>query len=449
MKKILILLVVLAALIVTAVVYQNQQNATLNTAATSGTKTREMLLPSLDPTAVKKIRIKDSKAEVNVTINEDRKGAKVGERGGYFASIDRIGRVLSELREQKIASKQIVGKGAWSEIEVQPPGEGTEGVGTQMEIYGAEGKLLASLVLGKQLEISGGMSSTSFNGGSQRFVRIPDDGDTIWVVSNTFYDIEAKPDSWLDKAFMDVQKIREISVIGADEKENWKVGRKDESANYELLDAKVGEGLDTPKLAISSLLSAPSFNDVYGKDKAAELLKGATKVRITTFDGFTYDAQVAKQSADGADKYYLSFSVSADIPQKRAEVKDEKEEDKKKADEDFAAQKKSKEEKLAKEKQFEGWVYEVSEYTVNSLFKKRSEIVRVEAKAEPAPGADAPTAPVVPPAAAPAPSAAIPALDSKPASISVTTPPVPVPELPKMEIKPAPSPEANPAAPQQ
>lgn len=449
MKKILILLVVLAALIVTAVVYQNQQNATLNTAATSGTKTREMLLPSLDPTAVKKIRIKDSKAEVNVTINEDRKGAKVGERGGYFASIDRIGRVLSELREQKIASKQIVGKGAWSEIEVQPPGEGTEGVGTQMEIYGAEGKLLASLVLGKQLEISGGMSSTSFNGGSQRFVRIPDDGDTIWVVSNTFYDIEAKPDSWLDKAFMDVQKIREISVIGADEKENWKVGRKDESANYELLDAKVGEGLDTPKLAISSLLSAPSFNDVYGKDKAAELLKGATKVRITTFDGFTYDAQVAKQSADGADKYYLSFSVSADIPQKRAEVKDEKEEDKKKADEDFAAQKKSKEEKLAKEKQFEGWVYEVSEYTVNSLFKKRSEIVRVEAKAEPAPGADAPTAPVVPPAAAPAPSAAIPALDSKPASISVTTPPVPVPELPKTEIKPAPSPEANPAVPQQ
>lgn len=447
MKKILILLVVLTALIVTAVVYQKKQNQYLNTAATSGTKTRELLLPTLDPTAVQKIRIKDSKAEVNVTINEDRKGAKVGERGGYYASIDRIGRVLSELREQKIASKQIVGKGAWSEIEVQPPGEGAEGVGTQMEIYGAEGKLLASFVLGKQLEITGGMSSTTFSGGSQRFVRIPDDGDTIWVVSNTFYDIEAKPDSWLDKAFMDVQKIQEIVLTSPDEKENWKVGRKDESGNYELLDAKTGEALDTPKLAISSLLSAPTFNDVHAKDKAAELLKGATKAKITTFDGFTYEVQVAKQSVDGADKYYLSYTVSAEIPQKRAEVKDEKEEDKKKADEEFAAQKKSKEEKLSKEKQFEGWVYEVSEYTVNSLFKKRSEIVRVDAMAEPAPNAAAP-APAPPTAATPVTTPPA-LLENQPSAISVTTPPVPVPELPKTEIKPAPSPEANPAAPQQ
>lgn len=450
MKKILILLVVLAALVVTAVVYQKQQNATLNTAATSGAKSRELLLPGLDPTAVRKIRIKDSKTEVNITINEDRKGAKVGERGGYFASLDRIGRVLNELREQKIASKQIVGKGAWSEIEVQPPGENAEGVGTQMEIYDAEGKLLASFVLGKQLDITGGVSSTSFNGGNQRFIRIPEDGDTIWVVSNTFYDIESKPEAWLDKAFLDVQKIQEIAVTGPDEKENWKVGRKNESAtDYELLDAKTGEALDGPKLSISSLLSAPTFNDVHAKDKAGELLKGATKAKITTFDGFTYDVQVAKQSQDGTDKYYLSFTVSADIPQKRPEVKDEKEEDKKKADEAFAAQKKSKEEKLAKEKRFAGWVFEVSEYTVNNLFKKRSEIVRVEAKAE-APAENAPTPAPAPPAPD---SAAIPAVKpevgGKPAAISVTTPPVAVPELPKTEIKPAPDPDANPAAPKE
>ncbi|HRJ09439.1 MAG TPA: DUF4340 domain-containing protein, partial [Prosthecobacter sp.] len=306
MKKILILLVVLAALVVTAVVYQKQQNATLNTAATSGVKSRELLLPGLDPTAVQKIRIKDSKAEVNVSINEDRKGARLAERGGYSASIERVGRVLNELREQKIASKQIVGKGAWSEIEVQPPGDNAEGVGTQVEIYGAENKLLASFVLGKQLDITGGVSSTSFSGGNQRFIRIPEDGDTIWVVSNTFYDIEAKPESWLDKAFMDVQKIREIAVTGPDEKENWKVGRKDESAtDYVLLDAKTGEALDGPKLSVSSLLSTPTFNDVHAKDKAGELLKGATKARITTFDGFAYDVQVAKQSKDGGDKYYL------------------------------------------------------------------------------------------------------------------------------------------------
>ncbi len=439
MKKILILLAVLAALIVTAVVYQKQQNATLNTAATSGARSRELLLPKLDITEVQKIRIKDDKSEVNIAIADDRKGASVAERGGYRASLDRVGRVLSELREQKIASKQQVGKGAWAEIKVQPPGEAQEGVGTLVELLGSGGKVLASFVLGEQLSIAGGVSSTGLSGGNQRFVRIPEDGDTIWVVSNTFYDLEAKPEAWLDKAFIDIQKIREIAVKTAEAGDGWRVGRKDETAtDYDLLDAKPGEELDGPKLSISSLLSAPTFNDVHAKDKAAELLKNAVSARITTFDGFTYDVQVAKQSKDGADKYYLSFEVKADIPQTRAASKDEKEEDKKKADEAFAADKKAREDKLAKEKQFAGWVFEVSEYTVNNLFKKRAEIVKQEQK----PVGAAPAAPLDPQAAAPA---ATPQLPSAPPSL--TTPPVPLPSAPKAEIKPAADPAANPAAP--
>ncbi len=438
MKKILILLAVLAALIVTAVVYQKQQNATLNTAATSGARSRDLLLPKLDITEVQKIRVKDDKGEVNIAINDDRKGAAVAERGGYRASLDRVGRVLSELREQKIASKQQVGKGAWAEVKVQPPGEAKEGVGTLVELLGSSGKVLASLVLGEQLSIAGGVSSTGFSGGNQRFVRIPEDGDTIWVVSNTFYDLEAKPEAWLDKAFIDIQKIREIAVKMAEAGDGWRVGRKEETAtDYDLLDAKPGEVLDRPKLSVSSLLSAPTFNDVHAKDKAAELLKGAITARITTFDGFTYDIQVAKQSKDAADKYYLSFEIKADIPQTRAAPKDEKEEDKKKADEAFAADKKVREEKLAKEQQFAGWVFEVSEYTVNNLFKKRSEIVRLEqepAQAVPA----APAAPAAPQAAAPAAKPELPG-----ASPSLTTPPLPLPVAPQTEVKPA----ADPAAP--
>jgi hypothetical protein len=439
MKKILILLAVLVALIVTAVVYQKQQNATLNTAATSGARSRDLLLPSLDITEVQKIRVKDDKGEVNIAIADDRKGASVAERSGYRASLDRVGRVLSELREQKIASKQQVGKGAWAEIKVQPPGEAQEGVGTLVELLGSGGKVLASFVLGEQLSIAGGVSSTGMSGGNQRFVRIPEDGDTIWVVSNTFYDLEAKPEAWLDKAFLDVQKIREIAVKMAAAGDGWRVGRKDETAtDYDLLDAKPGEELDRPKLSVSSLLSAPTFNDVHAKDKAAELLKDAVSVRITTFDGFTYDVQVAKQSKDGADKYYLSFEVKADIPQTRAAPKDEKEDDKKKADEAFAADKKAREEKLAKEKQFAGWVFEVSEYTVNNLFKKRAEIVRLEQK----PAETTPAAPAVPQSAAPAAKPQLPA-----APPSLTTPPVPLPSAPKTEIKPAADPAANPAAP--
>lgn len=445
MKKILILLIILGGLIGAAVLYQKQQNAVLNTAASRGVKVRDKLLPDLDITAVKQIRLKDAKSEVNVKISADRKSAKVLERGGYAASLDRINTALSELYEQRIASKQQVGKTAWAEIHVQPPGEGTEGIGTQIELIGEEGKILESLILGDQISTAGGRSSTQFDGGAQRFIRIPNDGDTIWVVSNTFFDMEPKPESWLDKDFFDVQKIKEVTVTPTEAVEGWKVGRPDEvTQEFKLLDAKVGEGLDGSKLTLTSLLSTPTFNDVVPKDKTEEVMKGAVSAKILTFDGFTYDVKVAKQSKDGSDRYYISFTVSADIPKERPPVKDEKEEDKKKADEAFASRKKAQEEKLAKEQKFVGWAFEVSEYTVNNLFKKRSEIVKVEAKSEPVPAPEAPAAPTPAPAPATS-SAAAPAIpELNPKQVSVTTPPVQAPAPAKPDIKPAPAADAVP-----
>lgn len=447
MKKILLLLIILGALIGTAVVYQNQQNASLNTAANRGIKLRELLLPGLDITAVRKFSIKDDKSAVNITISDDLKSATVTERGGYPASIDKLSSALADLREQKIASKQQIGKGAWAKNKLKAPGDGTEGIGTQVEMLGSGDKPLATFVLGGNVEIAGGKTSTPMMGGNQRSVRIPADGETIWVVSNTFFDLEAKPDSWLDKAFIDVQKIKDITVTAPKADDSWKVSRADENATeFTLADAKSGETLDAGKLPASSILSSPSFNDVNGKDKAAELLKDASKVKITTFDGFSYDVQVAKQSKDGSDKYYVSLTVSADIPKARAPVKDEKEEDKKKKDEEFATAKKAKEDKLAKEQKFAGWVYEISEYTVNNLLKKRSEIVKLNV-----PAATTPSAPAAPGNAAttatPAPALTKPEIKTS-APISVTTPPVSVPPLPKTEVKPAPAADANPAVPE-
>ncbi|MBB5039140.1 DUF4340 domain-containing protein [Prosthecobacter dejongeii] len=427
MKKILTLLIILVGLVGAGLVYQKQQNEGLNTAANRGVKTREMLLPDLDIQGIKKIRLKDATSETTVKISEDGKSATVLERGGYPASMDRISSVRSELYQQRIANKQEVRKGAWAEIKVQPPGEAPEGVGTQVELSDAGGKVIKSFVLGKTIDTAGGRTSNQFGGGSQRFVRIPEDGDTIWVVSNPFTDLEAKPDSWLDKAFIDIQKIKEITVVPPQAEEGWKVGRKtDAELEFALLDAKVGEALDGTKLAVSNLLSTPVFNDVVTKDKTAEALKGAIKVNIVTFEGFVYDLLVAKQpSEDGVGRFYLSVKVTGNFPKSRPPVKDEKEEEKKKADEAFATQIKGLESKLAKEQKFADWVFEVSEYTVNNIFKKRSEIVKVDAKATPAPAVANP--PVFPtPTAAPS---------------AVATPPIQVPVAPTPPAPAAPATE--------
>ncbi|MCX6853438.1 MAG: DUF4340 domain-containing protein [Verrucomicrobia bacterium] len=445
MKKILLLLIVLGGVIGTALYYQEQQNANLNTASNRGAKIRERLLPDLDISAVRKFKVQDDKSSVNIAVSDYLKSATVAERGGYPASLDKLATVLSELREQTIASKQPLGKGAWAKNKLKAPGDGAEGIGTQVEMIGAADKPLGTLVLGQNIDIAGGKTSTPMMGGNQRFVRIPDDGETIWVVSNTFTELEAKPENWLDKAFIDVQKIKEITVTAPKADDSWAVNRADENAtDFTMVKPNAGETLDTSKLPASSILSSPTFNDVSGKDKAAELLKDANKVKITTFDGFSYDVQVAKQSKDGSDKYYVSVAVTAEIPKVRAPVKDEKEEDKKKKDEEFATAIKAQEDKLAKEQKFAGWVFEVSEYTINNLLKKRSEIVKLDVP----PATDAPAAPGASPApAVPSSAPAKPEISTS-APISVTTPPVSVPALPKADIKPAPAADANPAAPE-
>ena len=462
MKRIVTLLAVLAALIGFVVISQNKRDKRMGRVRTAGTQSRELLLPGLDVNDVKKIRIKDNTGEVNLNASGDK--WVVAERSNYPASFDKISRVLLDLREQKVKSSVQMGKSAWGEASVRllPPGEGdASGQGMIVDFQDAKGNALKSFVLGGNVASQGGRSSASpFGGGpEERLVRIPEDAekDTIWVVGNSFYDLQPKAVEWIDKAFIDVQKLRDVSVTAPNAEDSWQAARKDEQTAYSLTGAKPGEELDDAKASLSGLLSNPVFTDVVPKEKAtADFMKGAVKATLTTFDGFTYNVQALKTGKEAADeKYFLTVAVSANIQKVRPPVKDEKEEDKKKNDEAFAATVKTLEEKLAKEKAAEGWVYEVSSSTVAALLKKKSEILKDAPAPTPAatptpagsPSAGAPAPapnPTLPPSAPPF----APAPGAKPsAPISVTTPPVAVPPLPKTEIKPTPAATENPAAP--
>jgi hypothetical protein len=462
MKKIITLLVILGA-IIGAIYYQsNQRSSRLNRASSGSTKLRELLFPDFDINGIKKIRIKEDKQETTISVQGDQ--WVVGERGGYPASKEKLQTVLMGLKYEKIKAGRRIGKDSWGKIGVNSPGEATAfGVGTLVEFLDETGAVKHSFVLGGKVSSSGGQDNqmSMFGGGPQgnRFVRLKDD-ETIYEVANQFSDLENNPDAWLLKDFIAVSKLKSIEVTAPKTEDSWKASKKAESdADFVLEGAKPDEKLDDGKVTLSSFLSSPSFDDVQAKDKAAETLKDAVKAVLTTFEGFTYTVQAAKKSVDGADKWFMTVATTASIPQKREAAKDEKEEDKKKKDEEFDAQKKTLEEKLAKEKACDGWVYQVTEYTINSLLKKRSEIIKKEEPkkddAAPAPtipgltpGTIPGLKPVTPPVEPAKPSAD--AAAAKPAPITVTTPPISVP--PANEIKdkpvtppPAPKPELKPA----
>ena len=289
-----------------------------------------------------------------------------------------------------------------------------------------------------------------FGGGSSgsRFVRVVGE-DTIWEIGEQLPDLVTKPESWISKSFIDVQELKSVTVSLAKPEDSWTAVRAEENGDFTLVDAKPGEKVDPGKATLGTLLSNASFTDVLAKDKVAAVMKDATKVKLVTFQGFTYDLQVAKQAGKTGtpDKYFLSVNVSSVFPKQRPEVKDEKPEEKKANDESFAAMKKTLSEKLANEQKLAGWVFEVSEYSVSSLLKKRSEIL-----APPAEKTDAPVSGNGKPAGLPDVKKMIPGFlpgTTSPNPTSVTTPPVSVstpptqlPQAPKVELKRAPSPDA-------
>lgn len=472
MKNTLTLVILLAALVGVAYWKRSSNMAKTNSAKLVGAPMRELLLPDLKSQAnnIRKARVTDGNKKVNLALSGDK--WTVAERDGYPASFDKLAKLVGDLAELKISKKDVVGKSALGDVKLDLPDGKTENAkaGVMVEFLDEKDQVVASFVLGTNRQSNTvGQQQDMFGGGSsERIVRVLNgsDGDTAWWVNNQFYDLSAKAEDWIDKGFIDVQKLKSVEITSPKTEDSWKASRKEENGDFVLDGAKAGEELDNSKASLTSLLSSASFTDVLTKDKAKpDFMKDAWKARLATFDGFTYNLLVLKKGEGSDEKHYLSVSVSADIPQARTPAKDEKEEDKKKKDEEFASQKKELEERLAKQKAAEGWVYEVSSYTVSSLLKKKSEVLKSVTVGEANPDGSSkvkaetkvstpPASPAPVPAATPKPEAkpAAPAAPTPPAAekkpISVTTPPVavpPLPSAPKTEIKPTPPADANPA----
>jgi len=75
-------------------------------------------------------------------------------------------------------------------------------------------------------------------------------------------------------------------------------------------------------------------------------------------------------------------AVTAQIPKERTPGKDEKPEEKTKLDKEFKEKQKKFEDKLSQEQSYGKWIYLVSNWTVDSLLKERSQLL-AEKKEEP------------------------------------------------------------------
>ena len=314
---------------------------------------------------------------------------RVQQRNDYPANFSEISSFLLKAADLKAAQTEEIGPSQLGRYKLLPPGPATN-TAVLVELRDQGGKAIKTLLLGKthMRKTEGRPSPMGDMGDNEgfpdgRYVMVGTGAKTVAVVSDPLSNIEPKPESWLNKDFFKVEKIRSIAVTYPVATNSWKVSRDTDSATeWKLADAKPEEKLDSSKTSsFSYALSSPSFNDVLPGDTKPEQtgLDKPTVVTIDTFENFTYTIKLGQKTNDNIP---LVVAVSAQIAKERTPGKDEKPEDKTKLDKEFKDQQKKFEDKLAQDQAFGKWVYLVSNWTVDSLLKERHELL-AEKKEEP------------------------------------------------------------------
>jgi hypothetical protein len=215
----------------------------------------------------------------------------------------------------------------------------------------------------------GGMGDEGWPDG--RYVMTGTGAKRLLVISDPLDNLQPKPEQWLSKDFLSIEKPRSVAVQFPDATNSWKLTRASETNDWQLANAKAGEKLDSSKISsVTSPFSSPTFSDVAaaGTDSATN----NTVLTVETFDGFTYVSKVAPKQNEN---YPVSFSVAASLPTERPAAKEEKAEDKAKLDKEFKDSQSKLAEKLAKEKAIANWVYQLPSYTVDEILKPRQQLL--------------------------------------------------------------------------
>ena len=346
------------------------------------------------------IRVKQGTNEVNL-VRAETWGVK--ERWNYPASFTEISGFLRKVWDLKPVQDVEVGPSQFGRLELNTEGGATNS-GTLVEFKDSKAANLKSLVLGKKIMKDAPAGGMGMGGGfpAGRYVMVPET-KKVWIVNETFSNIDTQPAQWLDKDFFKVEKIKSIAVTAPNPTNTWSLARETETGDWKMNDLKDGENFDASKAStLNYALSSASFNDVASPEAKPEEtgLATPTVAKIQTFDGFNYTVTIGSNTNE--ENIYLKVSVAGDFAKERKPGENEKPEDKEKLDKEFKDKTTKLEERLKNEQRFEKWTYLVSKYTVDALLKPRTDFFaekKEEKKDEAAPEAkaDAPPIPTLPP----------------------------------------------------
>lgn len=424
----------------------------------------EYLVKSFSEDDVEEIRIKDSENEV--VLRKKEADWVVANRQDYpIDNPKEVQQLLKSLVQFKIGLEVRAKEEHYSQIGLLSPGDKEQAEayqeerkeagddnpgdprGLQISVTGKDENKLVDVILGEEF---GEVASRAPRGFVVRSSAGRPEAQGIWKALGTLNrstgDAESKntdkrrgqlssPASWLSYKFIEVKKIKSISLSAPNDKEfkAWTATRADENGDFSTGGLKEDEEMDTAGTGpFKSLFDKLRFEDVLDPEEAEQKqdTSKSRKAVITTFDGFTYTFEFApvKEEKAGDDddappppssNYIGTVKVEANFLKERSKKEGETPEDAENAEKLFKANQENLEYKLELEQVFSTRVYEFANFAISSLDKSRDEIVKKKEKPEE--NADPTAAGTKPSTTAVSPPVAIPPRPS------ATTPPIPVP----------------------
>jgi len=336
----------------------------------------QKLLPNLAVNDVAQITIKSGAGDV--TLARQNNLWRVQERGDYPANFGQISELLMKFADLKSAQNEEIGPSQLGRFELLAPGAAPN-TGTAVELKDQAGKSVGSLLLGKKHMKKPAANAQPAGMGDEgwpdgRYVMAGAGAKTVALISDPLDTVQPKPEQWLNKDFLSVEKPHTIAVNFPQTTNSWKLDRASETNDWQLADAKTGEKLDSTKISsVTSAFSSASFNDVAARSaSSAGVAASNTVLTVETFDGFTYSSTIGPKKDDN---YPVSFAITASLPTARTPAKDEKADDKAKLDKEFQARQKTLADKLAKESTYTNWLYQMPAYSVDEILKTRQQLL--------------------------------------------------------------------------
>jgi hypothetical protein len=398
-RQVIILWVIAIVLGVSVATMKTLQNRSIQSATKRAPG--QTLFESFPATDAAAIQILGAGQSVSLARKEGK--WTVAERDGYPAHTTHVNDLIRTLGELKVTMGMEAGPSFAPRFGMDENATTAEDRGLTAIFKDASDKEIAKVSFGKTIENASAPASPFMGGGSAvgRYLRNHADDSGFYAVSEMFPSLSADAKYWLADGFLNIEKIKSISVTEGDQSEPlWKLTRESEEAEFTLVGATGGEVLDSTATApLKSLFAYARFDDVVpAADVAARSSdQGKRTATIETVEGFTYTvtltpAKPATESADGqepsSEVYLLTATVDAELPAERNKEADEKPEDASAKDAAFTERKKALSEKLSKEKALAGISFEVGKSLVEPLLKARSELItQATPAAEPEPAA--------------------------------------------------------------